>query len=129
MKAPSNGNNYTWIDAVLSLLPNAKFFPAETYAEAEWAEHETRKKPSQEEVDAELTRLIAEEPMEYLREERNKRLAETDWWAGSDLTMTKEQKDYRQELRDLPSTASPELEEVRVSGIATLTNVTWPTKP
>ena len=54
-----------------------------------------------------------------LREERNRRLAETDWWALSDLTMTMtdEQTAYRQALRDLPSnTADPK-------------NPVWPTKP
>ena len=61
---------------------------------------------------------------EKFRFERNILLAETDWWANSDLTMTQEQKDYRKALRDLPSTASPELDEH-----GQLTGVTWPTKP
>ena len=68
--------------------------------------------------------MEAAEPMRILREERNRKLTETDWWAGQDLTMTQEQKDYRQALRDLPSTASPTLDEQ-----GNLTNVTWPTKP
>ena len=38
--------------------------------------------------------------------------------------MTDEQKAYRQKLRDLPATASPELNER-----GELINVTWPTKP
>jgi len=38
--------------------------------------------------------------------------------------MTQEQKDYRKALRDLPSTASPELDED-----GNLTGVTWPTNP
>ena len=41
-----------------------------------------------------------------------------------DLTMTKKQMDYRKALRDLPSTASPELDED-----GQLTGVTWPEKP
>lgn len=54
---------------------------------------------------------------EVLRAERDKRLAETDWWASSDRTMTAEQTAYRQALRDLPAnTADPE-------------NPIWPTKP
>ena len=64
------------------------------------------------------------EPMRLLREERNRRLMETDWMANSDVTMTDEWRTYRQALRDLPSTASPELDEQ-----GNLTNVTWPTKP
>ncbi len=51
------------------------------------------------------------------RELRNRFLAETDWWASSDLTMSEARKEYRQALRDLPSTVSnPE-------------EVTWPIKP
>ena len=33
-------------------------------------------------------------------------LAETDWMAGSDLTMSDAWKTYRQALRDYPSTVS-----------------------
>ena len=52
-----------------------------------------------------------------VRATRNQLLAETDWWASSDLTMSKARKEYRQALRDLPSTvSSPE-------------EVTWPIKP
>ena len=51
-------------------------------------------------------------------------LKQIDWWASSDLTMTADQTTYRKALRDLPSTASPELD-----GNGDLTGVTWPTKP
>ena len=37
------------------------------------------------------------------RRERNELLAETDWMAGSDYTMTDAWKTYRQALRDLPA--------------------------
>jgi hypothetical protein len=62
--------------------------------------------------------------MSDLRQERNQLLSATDWWAGSDLTMTSAQTVYRTALRDLPSTASPTLDS---DGL--LTGVTWPTKP
>ena len=68
--------------------------------------------------------FIKSEPFRLLREERNSKLSETDWWASSDLTMTQEQKDYRKALRDLPSTASPELDED-----GKLTGVTSPENP
>ena len=67
--------------------------------------------------------IRAAEPMRLLRQERNRKIAETDWWVLSDRTASQEQKDYRQALRDLPSTASPKIENGH------LTNVTWPTKP
>ena len=44
------------------------------------------------------TELVNAEPMRLLREERNRRLAETDWWASSDLTMSSERTTYRQAL-------------------------------
>jgi len=51
------------------------------------------------------------------REKRNALLAETDWWATSDRTMTAEQTAYRQALRDITDQA----------GFPT--DITWPTKP
>tara|TARA_Y100000310_G_C20307417_1_gene634608 strand:+ start:328 stop:672 length:345 start_codon:yes stop_codon:yes gene_type:complete len=62
--------------------------------------------------------------LKLLRQQRNVLLSATDWWASSDLTMTEEQTVYRQALRDLPSSASPSLDEY-----GQLTGVTWPTKP
>ena len=69
------------------------------------------------EVKAEKDKLVAEEPMKLLRAERNMKLAETDWWASSDLTMTDAQKKYRQDLRDITKTYD------------SLEKVKWPTKP
>ena len=62
--------------------------------------------------------------MDQLRNQRNWKLEETDWWSGSDLTMSADQTVYRKSLRDLPSTASPELDSD-----GNLTGITWPTKP
>ena len=64
------------------------------------------------------------EAFKMLRGQRNQKLSETDWLAGSDLTMSADQTAYRKALRDLPSTASPELDSD-----GQLTGVTWPTKP
>ena len=50
------------------------------------------------------------------RQIRNKKLADTDWWAVSDRTMTSEETAYRQALRDLPDHAD-------------WPNMDWPTKP
>ena len=40
--------------------------------------------------------------LQDLRDLRDRLLAETDWWAVADRTMTDEQRTYRQALRDLP---------------------------
>ena len=68
-------------------------------------------------VSAKKTELTNAEPMRLLREERNRRLVETDWWASSDLTMSSERTTYRQALRDITNSAT------------SLDDVTWPTKP
>jgi hypothetical protein len=65
------------------------------------------------------TELVNAKPMADLRAERDRRLAETDWMANSDVTMSDAWKTYRQNLRDVPAQDS-------VTG---LDNVTWPTKP
>lgn len=52
-----------------------------------------------------------------VRKERNKRLEETDWYALSDVVMSDAMKDYRQELRDLPTSVPDPMD------------VVWPTKP
>ena len=70
-------------------------------------------------VSAKKTELVNAEPMRLLREERDRRLAETDWMAGSDLTMSSAWTTYRQALRDVPAQ----------DGVTGLDNVTWPTKP
>ena len=68
-------------------------------------------------VKTKLNELNELEPMKLLREERNRRIAETDWWASSDLTMSAERTAYRQDLRDITETFS------------SLDDVVWPNKP
>ena len=55
-----------------------------------------------------------------LRARRNRLLAETDFYALSDVTMSDDMKTYRQELRDLPEDKDT---------VEKCNNVTWPTKP
>ena len=51
------------------------------------------------------------------RARRDERLADSDWMATPDRTMTDAQKKYRQDLRDLPANTSDP------------NNPTWPTEP
>ena len=55
-----------------------------------------------------------------LRSKRNARLAATDFYALSDVTMSDDMKTYRQELRDLPSGKDT---------VAKCEGATFPTKP
>ena len=110
--------------AIRALQPNAEFsYDDEDYSTLRWNTPEITI-PTKEEIELKVKELEAAEPMRLLRKERNRRLQETDWRFRSDLTPSQEWIDYSQVLRDLPSTASPELNEN-----GQLTNVTWPTKP
>ena len=55
--------------------------------------------------------------LEKLRARRNQLLAETDYLALSDVTLSTEMAEYRQALRDLPANTSDPA------------NPTWPVKP
>ena len=111
--------------AIEQLDPTAGFELTKDNVLLNW-NSSVRSQPTDEEIQTKLTELKNAEPMRLLREERNQKLQETDWWAAGDRidSMTNEQKIYRKQLRDLPSTSSPELDEN-----GQLSNVTWPTKP
>ena len=64
-----------------------------------------------------------EQAMSRLRFQRNNLLAQTDWMANSDVTMTEEWRVYRQALRDI-TTQTPSLDEN-----GQLTGINWPTPP
>ena len=79
-------------------------------------------------VAAEKVKLLALESQKQLRLKRNRLLTESDWTGLVDTALTAEQsakfKLYRQKLRDLPSGASPSLDNA-----GELVGVTWPEKP
>ena len=58
--------------------------------------------------------------MSNLRQDRNRKLAETDFYALSDVTMSSDMRTYRQNLRDLPEGKDT---------VEKCENATWPTKP
>ena len=72
--------------------------------------------------------LIAAAPLAELRVQRNAKLAETDFHAMSDVTLSSDMKTYRQALRDLPAHANGKDAAFDTDG-TTLKNVTWPSKP
>ena len=64
---------------------------------------------------------------EQNRAERNRRLAETDWMANSDVIMSDNWKTYRQALRDLPTHSNwPNLKAPNMDGSG---DNDWPVKP
>jgi len=110
----------TVFDALQKMHPNCAF-KVDKYDNITWID-EIPNQPTESEIQAKIEELTAAEPMRQLRQQRNQKLAQSDWMAVSDRTMTQAQIDYRQALRDLPATADPQLDEN-----GQLTNVTWPT--
>jgi hypothetical protein len=113
---------YTKFDALMSLKPNGEY----TWVGSDYANLTGSDKPTESQIDTELTRLTDAEPMRLLRVERNARLAACDWRACSDLTLATAWKTYRQSLRDLPASANPTLDS---SGNLNMSSVTFPTEP
>ena len=117
---------YTISDAIIELKPGADWIQrGEDYSGLEWLDS-SQTKPTETEINNKISELNSAEAMRLLRLERNARIAETDWRASSDLTISDAWKTYRQALRDLPATASPSLDS---NDDLDLTSVTWPTEP
>ena len=117
----------TYWDAVLDLLNNTETSGPVDGPIAQYTFHKNQTAPTETEIQAKIAELKAAEPMRLLRLERNRRLAALDWWtsrAVDGIALTEAQKNYRQQLRDLPATADPQLDED-----SNLTNVTWPEVP
>jgi len=114
--------------ALSELMPTSSFgITDEDYSSINWMDS-GNSLPSLDVINAKITELDNAEPMRLLREERTRLLVESDWTQFPDVpdsTKTAWQP-YRQQLRDLPATASPKLDE---SYELDLSSVTWPTKP
>ena len=117
------------IQAIRVLSPNLQFTISaleEDRSQVDWdsfkiSEANTSIVPSIEEIEAKRTELLAAAPLRTLREERNKRLLETDWIVArayeTNQSIPQEWIDYRQALRDITESYS------------SLQNVVWPEKP
>ena len=77
-------------------------------------------------VSDKMATIEAAAPMVELRRQRDAKLAETDWTALSDVTLSDNMKTYRQALRDLPASADGKDASLK-DGV--LENVKWPLKP
>ena len=76
--------------------------------------------PTMAQLDAYNTAAELSDALQVIRAKRDKLIAETDYLALSDQTLSTEMSTYRQALRDI------------TNGITTVeqaNNVTWPTKP
>ena len=75
--------------------------------------------PTEEQIQAKIAELQAAEPLRLLREERDRRLATTDWRATIDYPGDDQATwlEYRQALRDITNTYT------------SLDDVVWPEEP
>ena len=114
-------------EALVQLAPNAEWIiNGDGYEGITWMSSDITK-PTKSEVTAKIAELETAEPMRLLRQERNRRIALTDWrklrmsdWTqGSDVpdAIKTPWATYRQKLRDLPANTSDP------------NNPTWPTEP
>ena len=105
--------------AILKINPDAKFsVNANDIKQITWLEGTTP--IGQSDIEAQLDAVQLDMALEELRRKRNKLLAETDYLALSDLTMSDEMKTYRQNLRDLTN---------GLDTVEKVNAVTFPTKP
>jgi len=112
--------------ALYEIAPGAHWsMNADDYNQITWLSPDIPQ-PTILEVESKIAELRAAEPMRRLRIERDRLIAETDWWVLPDRTPTQAQLDYRQALRDLPDTSSPVLDGTNRIGIS---DVDWPVKP
>ena len=104
------------IQAILKLNPNAEV--SVRGEEIEW--HNGTTPISKADIEAQFPIVELDMAMEDLRAKRNKLLADTDYLALSDNTISDEMKAYRQALRDITNGLTTK-EEVEA--------VVFPTKP
>ena len=119
---------YTILEALKELKPEAIWtLNGNNYSDLIWQDS-SKTNPTEAEINAKISELDAAESMRLLRKERNSLLNKTDWTQNDDVpteTQTKWQT-YRQQLRDLPATASPTLDS---DYNLNFSSVNWPTEP
>ena len=121
---------YTISDVITILRPDSDWnLTGSEYSGLEWLDSSTTK-PTETEINNKISELDSAEAMRLLREERNQLLSETDWVVArsteTGVAIPNDWKTYRQALRDLPASSSPQLDSYYDLD---LTSVTWPTEP
>ena len=105
--------------AILKINPNAEFsVNADDINQITWYNGTTPISVS--DIQAQFTAVEFDIAIANLREKRNRLLAETDYLALSDSTLSSDMTTYRQALRDLPAGKDT---------VDKCENATWPTKP
>ena len=119
---PSNVHAVQWSDSSGEIeyndgTPNEVISELGIYSQAQTDYNNETQRIVTEKEAAATAREAARDYWEELRIQRNQLLAETDYLALVDATLSADMRTYRQKLRDLPSNTSDPA------------NPVWPTKP
>ena len=117
-------------DALVALRPGAEWnITGNVYGGIDWLD-KNQSLPTEDEINAKIAELEVAEPARLVREIRDRLLAESDWTQNRDVVLLNDTtwQQYRQDLRDLPASASftPKLDS---NGDLDMSSVTWPLKP
>ena len=106
-----------------------KIVSTTAYVSGDWVKTYNVVSLTQDEIDAKTAAETARKE-KAVRDRRNALLAETDYFALSDVTMSAEMTTYRQALRDITSHANfPDLVENVFDDDGNKTSGDWPVKP
>ena len=103
--------------SINALVPNAQYNIYGDFSGLQWLDSRTA--PKEADVKKKYDEIIAEEPLNLLRDVRNQILAQSDWTQSRDVTLSNDAdwKTYRQALRDI------------TKDYKSLEDVKWPEKP
>jgi len=124
-------------DAIESLVPGAGWtlFPdgseKNLFEQIKWTNLNGREKPTQEQIEKAIEKCKSNiVPFKKLRSIRDQALSESDWVVVKSIEkqepIPQEWKEYRQKLRDLPKTETPEIDEY---GNLNFKKINLPQKP
>ena len=119
------------MDAINVLVPNAQYNIYGDFSGLQWLDSRTA--PKEADVKKKYDEIIAEEPLNLLREVRNQILTKSDWVVikereeGGSVSNFADWKTYRQALRDITKTYSTV--PLTDKGHMDDEKITWPTKP
>ena len=121
-------------DAIRELCPTCGFSILNNdFNTIVWSENNTLPIPTLDQVNTKLNELKLLEPLKRLREERDKKLLQTDKYSITDWPHPTEEIrqawiTYRQQLRDLP-TNTDSIKDISLNDQNELIGVVWPTPP
>ena len=101
--------------------------PEEGIGEITWDNPSASGLPTEDQIITKAKELSLDNDVNALRATRNFLIQESDWMAGSDVTMSDAWKTYRQALRDITETITDN--SVRAAMASDIEHSSWPTKP